>query len=113
MVSRLTENNVGAVEYLKEAVTLKPNSVQSNFYLGLTLMELQRYPEACDVFQEVVHTKPDFAEAHFMLGNLYMDKIGDSDKAVAHLKKAEKLFVKLDDNLRLSHVRQILAHEGV
>jgi len=113
MVSRLTENNEGAVEYLKEAVALKPNSVQSNFYLGLTLMELQRYPEACDVFQEVVHTKPDFAEAHFMLGNLYMDKIGDSDKAVAHLKKAEKLFVKLDDNLRLSHVRQLLAHEGV
>jgi len=113
MVSRLTENNEGAIAYLKEAVVLNPNSVQANFYLGLTLMELRRYSEACDVFQELVHTKPDFAEVHFMLGNLYMDKIGDPDKAIAHLKKAEKLFVKLDDNLRLSHVRQILARKGV
>jgi tetratricopeptide (TPR) repeat protein len=113
MVSRLTENNQGAVEYLQEAVALNPNSVQSNFYLGLTLMELERFPEACEVFQEVVHTKPDFAEVHFMLGNIYMDKMGDTDKAVAHLKKAEKLFIKLDDNLRLSHVRQMLAQESV
>ncbi len=113
MVSRLTENKEDAVEYLQEAVNLSPNSVQSNFYLGLTLMELERNSEACEVFQEVVHAKPDFAEVHFMLGNLYMEKLGDTDKAVAHLKKAEKLFVKLDDNLRLSHVRQVLAHEGV
>jgi tetratricopeptide (TPR) repeat protein len=113
MVSRLTENHEGAVEYLQEAVALHPNSVQSNFYLGLTLMELERFPEACEVFQEVVHTKPDFAEVHFMLGNIYMEKMGDTDKAVAHLKKAEKLFIKLDDNLRLSHVRQLLAHESV
>jgi len=113
MVSRLTENNPGAVEYFKEAVKLNPNSVQSNFYLGLTLMELERFPEACEIFQEVVYTKPDFAEVHFMLGNLYREKTGDADRGVAHLKKAEKLFVKLDDNLRLSHVRRILAHEGV
>lgn len=113
MVSRLTENNEGAVEYFQESVALNPNSVQSNFYLGITLMELERFPEACEVFQEVVHTKPDFAEVHFMLGNIYMEKMGDTDKAVAHLKKAEKLFIKLDDNLRLSHVRQLLAHENV
>jgi len=113
MVSRLTENNEGAVEYLKEAVVLNPHSVQSNFYLGLTLMELERYPEACEVFQEVVHAKPDFAEVHFMLGNLYMEKISDADKAVAHLKKAEKLFIKLDDNLRLSQVRRMLSRDGL
>ncbi len=113
MVSRLTENNESAVAYLQEAVALSPNSVQSSFYLGLTLMELERYPEACEVFQEVVLVKPDFAEVHLMLGNIYMEKTGDTDKAVVHLKKAEKLFVKLDDNLRLSHVRQMLAHEGV
>lgn len=112
MVSRLTENNERAVEYFQQAVALNPNSAQANFYLGLTLMELAKFHEACEVFQEVVHAKPDFAEVHFMLGNLYMDKTGDTDKAVAHLKKAEKLFIKLDDNLRLSHVRQMLAHEG-
>ena len=113
MVSRLTENNERAVAYFEEAVALSPSSAQAQFYLGLTLMELARYSEACDVFLEVVHVKPDFAEVHFMLGNLYMERMGDSDRAIAHLKKAEKLFAKLDDNLRLSHVRQILAHEGV
>lgn len=110
VASRLTGNNKGAVDHFKNAVNLNPNSVQSNFYLGLTLMEVERYIEACEVFEAVVQVKPDFADVHFMLGNLYTEKIKDPDKAVTHLKKAEKLFIKLDDNLHLSHVRQILAH---
>jgi tetratricopeptide (TPR) repeat protein len=109
VASRLTGNNQGAVGHFKHAVNLNPGSVQSNFYLGLTLMEVERYMEACEVFETVVQAKPDFADVHFMLGNLYTEKIKDSDKAVTHLKKAEKLFIKLDDNLHLSHVRQILA----
>ena len=113
VASRLTGNNQGAVGYFKDAVNLNPGSVQSNFYLGLTLMEVERYAEACEVFEALVQVKPDFADVHFMLGNLYTEKIKDSDKAVTNLKKAEKLFVKLDDNPRLSHVRQILAHHHV
>jgi len=110
LASRLTGNNQGAVEHFKEAVNFNPGSVQSRFYLGLTLMEVEKYVEACEVFESVVQVKPDFADVHFTLGNLYTEKIKDPDKAVTHLKKAEKLFIKLDDNLHLSHVRQILAH---
>ncbi len=106
----MTGNNQEAVGHFKNAVNLNPGSVQSNFYLGLTLMEVEKYVEACEVFEALVQVKPDFADVHFMLGNLYTEKIKDPDKAVTHLKKAEKLFIKLDDNLRLSHVRQILAH---
>ena len=106
-------NNQGAVGHFKDAVSLNPGSVQSNFYLGLTLMEVERYVEACEVFETVVQVKPDFADVHFMLGNLYTEKIKDSDKAISHLKKAEKLFIKLDDNLHLSHVRQILIRHHV
>ncbi|GJL77237.1 MAG: peptide transporter [Nitrospinaceae bacterium] len=113
MVSRMTGNIEGAVDYFKAAVDLNPHSVQSNFYLGLTLMEMEKCPEACDVLQEVVQIKPDFAEVHFMLGSLYTESIKDPDKAVTHLKKAEKLFVKLGDNLRLSHVRQMLTRQSI
>ena len=113
VASRLTGDNQGAVDHFKNAVNLSPGSVQSSFYLGLTLMEVERYVEACEVFEMVVRVKPDFADVHFMLGNLYTEKIKDADKAVSHLKKAEKLFVKLDDNLSLSHVRQILVRQHV
>jgi len=109
VASRLTGNHRGAVGHFKEAVHLNPGSVQSKFYLGLTLMEMDKYVEACEVFVSVVQVKPDFADVHFMLGNLYTEKIKDPGKAVSHLKKAEKLFIKLDDNLHLSHVRRILA----
>lgn len=102
-----------AEEFFRKAVHLNPSSIQAQYYLGLTLMDLQRYPDACEVFQEVVHIKPDFADAHFLLANIYMEKIGDQDKAVAHLKKAEKLFIKLEDNHRLSQVRQMLSHLNV
>ena len=113
MVSRVTGNNEGAVDYFKEAVNLNAFSVQANFYLGLTLMEMEKFPEACEVLQEVVRIKPDFAEVHFMLGNLFSEKLKDPDKTVTHLKKAEKLFIKLEDNLRLSQVRQLFARQQI
>ncbi len=109
---RMMGNREDAVDNFKKAVHLNPYSIQTRFYLGLTLMDLEKYADACDVLQELVKIKPDFADVHFMLGNLYMEKIGDQDKAITHLKKAEKLFAKLEDNARLSHVRQILSHQN-
>jgi len=98
-----------AVKYLKQAVALKPDSVQVQFYLGLSLMDSELFDDACAAFSEVIRIKPNFADGHMMLGNLYRENILEPDKAIYHLKRAEKLFVKMEDFQRVGYIRQLLS----
>ena len=97
-----------AVDYMRQAVALKPDSVPVQFYFGLSLIDLKIFDEACTAFREVVRIKPDFADGHLMLGKLYREQLSDLDKALPHLKKAEKLFMKLEDYQRVGQIRQLL-----
>lgn len=106
---RMAGRSSEAVEYFKQAVQLSSDSTQILFQLGLALLEARRYQEACDRFHEVLRIKPDFADAHFVLGNLYLDQIPETEKAVSHLRKAEKLFARLEDFHRAAQVRQALS----
>ena len=106
---RAMRNVERAENSLQQAVVLKPDSVQMQFSYGLTLMDCGKYEEACDAFQEAVRVKPDFAEGHFLLGHTYMEKLSETERAMNHLKKAEKLYIKLEDFDRLARVRQALA----
>ena len=106
---RANKNNEEAVEFLRQAAVLKPDSVQVQFFLGLSLVDSKRYPEACEVMIEVTRIKPDFADGHHILGSLYQDNMVEPEKAVAHLKKAEKLYTKMADHPRASQVRQRLS----
>ena len=109
IASRIQSRFKEAVNHLKNAVALKPDSVQVQFYLGLSLIDAELYEEACSAFCEVIRIKPDFADGHMMLGNLYHDNIPDLEKARYHLKRAEKLFMKLEDFQRVGYVRQLLS----
>ena len=109
IASRIKGNFKKAVEYLKKAVALKPDSVQVQFYLGLSLMDSELYDDACMAFREVIRIKPNFADGHMMLGNLYRENISEPEKAIYHLKRAEKLFVKMEDFQRVGYIRQLLS----
>ena len=112
IASRIKAQYKEAVQYLKKAVVLKPDSVQVQFYLGLSLVDAELYDDACLAFREVIRIKPNFADGHMMLGNLYRENIPDPEKAVYHLKKAEKLFVKMEDFQRVGYIRQLLLRFG-
>ena len=112
IASRIKAQYKEAVKYLKKAVVLKPDSVQVQFYLGLSLMDAELYDDACLAFREVIRIKPNFADGHMMLGNLYRENIPEPEKAVYHLKKAEKLFVKMEDFQRVGYIRQLLLRFG-
>jgi tetratricopeptide (TPR) repeat protein len=101
-----------AADYMRQAVTLKPDSVQMQFYFGLSLMDLKLFDEACAAFREVVRIKPDFAEGHLVLGKLYRQNLADLDRSLHHLKKAEKLFVKVEDYQRVGQIRQLLSRRS-
>lgn len=101
-----------ALQALRQAARLKPDSVQVQFYLGLTLMDSGRSQEACEVILEAVRVKPDFADGHHVLGCLYLDKLAEPEKAALHLRKAEKLYVKMSDHRRAEQVRLLLAGQS-
>jgi len=108
IIYRIQRNYPDAVEMLRQAVSLKPHLVHMQFYLGLTLMESGRFEEACESFGETVHIKPDFADGHHMLGSLYLENMKDPERAMSHLRKAEKLYMKLEDFGHAHQVRQLM-----
>ena len=112
IASRIKAQFKEAVKYLKKAVVLKPDSVQVQFYLGLSLLDAELYDDACLAFREVIRIKPNFADGHMMLGNLYRENIPEPEKAIYHLKKAETLFVKMEDFQRVGYIRQLLLRFG-
>jgi tetratricopeptide (TPR) repeat protein len=111
IASRMNMQINQAVNYMRQAVALKPDSVQVQFYFGLSLMDMKLFDEASTAFREVVRIKPDFAEGHLVLGKLYRENLLDLDKSLNHLKKAEKLFVKLEDYQRVGQIRQLLSRQ--
>ncbi|MBI4383737.1 MAG: tetratricopeptide repeat protein [Nitrospinae bacterium] len=108
VANRMLGRSENAVEALKTAAALKPDSAQLHFYLGLAYADLGQFQPACDSLQEAARLKPDFAAAHLVLGDLFNGKLGDVEKAVQHLKRAEKLYLKLDDQKQAAQVRQML-----
>jgi tetratricopeptide (TPR) repeat protein len=100
---------MASVDALKRAVELKPQSIPKRFYLGVVLAEVENFHEACEMFLETVRLKPDFADGHYLLGNIFSNAIKDQEKAFFHLKKAEKLFFKQEDFSRSEQIRERLA----
>lgn len=100
-----------AIDVLKKAAALKPDSIQTHYSLGLLFLDLSQPQDAVQSFQEAVRVKPDFADGHFMLGRLYGGELKENEKAVFHLKKAEKLFTKLEDHAKLDQVRRFLQRQ--
>ena len=101
-----------AATSLRSSALLKPDSLQTQYFLGLVLLDCEKFQGACDAFSETVRIKPDFAEGHYMLGYMYLEKLFDEEKGVHHLSKAEKLYVKLEDFDRLEKVRIMLEKLG-
>jgi len=108
IVFRLTGKKTEAIEALKKAISINPESVQAQYSLGLAFLDLKNYHEAGEAFQETLRIKPDSVDAHFMLGSLYQSSLTNNEKSLFHLKKAEKLYLKLEDYQNSARVRQLI-----
>ncbi|MCF8722361.1 tetratricopeptide (TPR) repeat protein [Nitrospina gracilis] len=97
-----------ALDMFERAARLAPDSLQVRFSLGLACMDCGNHDAARDAFVEVLRIKPDFPDAHYLLGYLYREVFHLEEPAVAHLKKAEKLYLKLKDHDRVAKIRQLL-----
>jgi tetratricopeptide (TPR) repeat protein len=77
----------GAEEALRTASRLASDSVEIAFYLGNVRFLRNDHREAAAYFQQAVQRKPDFALAHYNLGQCLM-RLGDRDGAIAAFRAA-------------------------
>lgn len=106
---RLSGRADDAVNVLEKSVALAPDSLQDRFSLGLAYLDAHQHESAGEALLETVRIRPDFADAHYLLGQLFHSHLEDRERSVKHLKTAEKLYSKLKDHEKSARIRQILA----
>lgn len=79
-----------AVEAFAQAAALDSNNAETRYWLGWTLVQLDRMAEAREPLEFAVAARPDSAEAHFHLGLVLADQ-GERQAALTHLRRATEL----------------------
>src|SRR5271156_5618413 len=105
-IAALNAGNVReAIPLLQHAVEIDPKSKQGWNYLGLTLQQQQKFPEAADAFRKQIAVNPLDPVAHAALGALflaqhkYSEAIPELDKATVLAPDNAELEVSLGNAL--------------
>lgn len=75
---------------LDKVIELSPRNVYALFNKGNACIIIQNYTEAIACFSEAIAAKPDFGEAYYNRGLMYL-RMGNKDRGVADLSKAGEL----------------------
>jgi Tfp pilus assembly protein PilF len=78
-----------ALQELRAAVYLSPDTAITHHYLGTALFEVQQFDDAEKEFREAVRLEPT-AQNHFSLAACLM-ATGHNDEALAELENASRL----------------------
>ena len=76
-----------AAAAFREALAVQPDFLPARFNLGVTLNDLERFPEAIAELARVVADEAAHADAHRALGFAY-SQVRDIDAAIRHLRQA-------------------------
>jgi tetratricopeptide (TPR) repeat protein len=105
-----------AVRFFMASVAIRPQSPGSHLNLGVVLYDKGDWDEAIACFKEALRLKPDYAEAHNDLGNVYT-RLGMVSKDQGKLAKAVaayRLAIKLKPDYAEAHGNLGIAlhHQG-
>jgi len=77
-----------AEKEFRQELQLDPSDTLSKYHLAFTMLERNiQSDEVVRLLNEAVEARPDYADAHYQLGKIYIGK-GDVDNAIAHLETA-------------------------
>ena len=76
-----------AIEYLRHAIELQPDSTWAHYEMGSTLLKSGDYKTAVIHLEIASSRLPDFAEAHALLAQAY-DHLGRAEDAKRERSKA-------------------------
>ncbi|MDB5038053.1 MAG: hypothetical protein JWQ35_1581 [Bacteriovoracaceae bacterium] len=110
-ISLINDNYVGALDYLKQYLMLRPDDFQNQMRAGLINYKLKNYSEAQEIFEETLKTQTSGQDRilfylaslheeqnHFEQAVVYFKKIGSTSEyfAESSLQIANILFYKMD-----------------
>lgn len=75
---------------LNHVLELSPRNVYALFNKGNAYIIIQNYTEAITCYTEAIEVKPDFGEAYYNRGLMYL-RMGNKERGVADLSKAGEL----------------------
>ena len=87
----------------RRALELQPALIIGHHNLGKLFLQEKKYQDSVVELEQVVSEAPDFAEAHLLLGEAYL-QLKKGSKAVPHLDRAIELepFKMADAHMRLA-----------
>lgn len=103
-------NYSDAIETLKEAINIDPQSVRAKYTLGLSLYKENKINEAAGIFKECISLSPTFYRSYAMLANIYLQQ-NKTDEAIIALKKELELHPKQPN--RQTKVANLLIKSGL
>ncbi len=87
--NKYTDTNK-AIEYLNEAIRLKPNYATAYYSRGLTYANLGQYQKEIEDYDEAIRLKPDYAIAYNNRGIAYF-RLGRYQRAIEDINEAIRL----------------------
>ncbi len=88
----LQRGDLGTAEReFRIAASSSPPSARAANFLGYLLTRRGKYVEAADQYERALALEPGLADAHRSLGLLYAERIGNRERAVAHLKASLRI----------------------
>ena len=94
IVGQIIENDFTSIalkeaeEYSKKSVLLGPNQAETHFALGFFYNQTEEYDLAFQSFNTAIMLNPSHAHAHDEIGDVYLYKFGDFDRAIPWYDKA-------------------------
>jgi tetratricopeptide (TPR) repeat protein len=105
----LRKNPAAAETAFRKHLELNPQSAQGYFQCGLSLLALERFPDAANAFEQATKLKPDFGPAYFNRG-VALARVGDLTNSVPFLRQSLRHNPeRLDSYLFLAEVHLRLA----
>jgi len=95
-----------AEKEFRQELQLDPSDAQSKYHLAFTMLERNiQTDEIVRLLNESIEARPDYADAHYQLGKIYIGK-GDIDNAIRHLETA----VRSDPKKEYIHYQLSIAY---
>ena len=97
-----------AIEYLNNAIRLKPNNAIAYCVRGFTYAELEKYQLAIEDYNKAIHLKPDYEYAYYSRGKAY-NKINQYQQALEDLNQA----IHFQYNCVDTYINRGIAYNGL
>jgi tetratricopeptide (TPR) repeat protein len=113
MVKRVTKDPQGAVDDCTHALSINKDNIEANWQRSLAYCAMHKVDNAVPDLQQVIHTNPNFADAHFMLAECY-SVLGRAREALPEYQRAANLYAAQHDEdgkkLAMKRIAELSAH---